>query len=1090
MKRKVISSFLVIMMLFSMFHIPFSVGSIYAFAENEGTVIPESELTWLHLGNGNARITGYTGTAKHNLIIPNKVNQGTWTVTELGAEGSIGSNEMVFNSKGLTGSITIPSGVTTLGYQSFQNNKLTTVILPNSLTTIGIQAFDKNEMTAVSIPDSVTRIGYEAFNDNSFENICNLELPSHLDYFSLEYGLPHIIKTPEDLVIPSKINGSEITEVPMISGNGIKSITVPKTITNIGAYAFDFNNFTFRELKKVIFLREGKDWTINEDVFKSDPMFGHGMEDNNSILDTFEIVGHPGSTAETFAQEKNITFVDVSTITIPTNPICGEEELADEPKNAPTNLIVMPTKENSALKASLNFTPSNDADGYIIVRSVNKNSTFKPVDGSSYQVGNNVDPETTIVSVGNESSFIDSDVSIGNEYFYKIYAFNGTGTTTKYLTVGTLEGKVKFNSGGEDKIDETETSISTSFPDKGVDIVFPNGVNSNTDLTVEKNPTEPPNFMVHPNVRRVSPLYFTIVAAPKAPGEYTIVLDFSSLGLSEAQWGNFAILKRDDANSKWQDVVTDLGATIVSRNTDGVWGKFTISGLSSFSQFAGGEASQEGTHEVTSAENAGDGSLRAVLATVQAGDVITFNVPENQINLEETLVIDKDITLRGNNGTALDGRNAIRVLKIADGATVRIENMKIQNGNDGENVVGGILNDGSLTLVNSVVSNNKATGESGGLGGTGGILQEVGEVLVDGITKPIKLVLINTTITANEGASTDWGVGGVAAFGGAVEIYNSIISGNKGQETDVNEDNEVIESYHSLYGGNLTTLNGENNIFAQDPKFVGTGEHPFALQSGSPAMDAGHNNYAYSTLDIRGLQRIVDGRENGTPTIDIGAYEYRFETLPDKLPTATPTLAGTAKVGETLTASSGYADGDGDEESGTTYAFYSYDADGKNETQVQAASATNTYVIQAADAGKVMKVKVMPKNAKGTGVEIMSEATSVIPVQVAVGKTYSLMGALDIANGISTKVMITKNITSTQVDSAYVVFQLMKGSTPVSIIAIEKNLSSTAEEVGVLFNSQYDGHHVNVYVLSKSLIDQQDLGTSLAEAIKLEYTKK
>jgi hypothetical protein len=64
-----------------------------------------------------------------------------------------------------------------------------------------------------------------------------------------------------------------------------------------------------------------------------------------------------------------------------------------------------------------------------------------------------------------------------------------------------------------------------------------------------------------------------------------LILDFSGLGtLTPTQWNSYKITKRANANSAWVDVTT-LGATIVNRQTDGVWGKFTITGLSSFSEF-------------------------------------------------------------------------------------------------------------------------------------------------------------------------------------------------------------------------------------------------------------------------------------------------------------------------------------------------------------------------------------------------------------------------------------------------------------------------------------------------------------------------
>jgi hypothetical protein len=115
--------------------------------------------------------------------------------------------------------------------------------------------------------------------------------------------------------------------------------------------------------------------------------------------------------------------------------------------------------------------------------------------------------------------------------------------------------------------------------------------------------------------------------------------------------------------------------------------------------------------------------------------------------------------------------------------------------------------------------------------------------------------------------------------------------------------------------------------------------------------------------------------EPTTPPYKI--YYPRENLVADSLPTAVPTISGTAQVGQTLTASSGYNDVDGDVEAGTTYAFYSYDADGAtNEALVRAETTGNTYVVQAADVGKVIRVKVVPRNAKGSGQVYTSAPTA------------------------------------------------------------------------------------------------------------------
>jgi len=565
------------------------------------------------------------------------------------------------------------------------------------------------------------------------------------------------------------------------------------------------------------------------------------------------------------------------------------------PLTQPTNLTFSSAIDGADRNINIFFTPTT-ADGYLIVRNTVTAPAFVPVDGTGYTPGDQTGGH--IVAVGTQTSFTDQAALPDTDYHYAIYAYNGSGASTAYLTTNPLRGRTILKSGN--KVDnhivsQAPNAASAGFPDAGVNITFSEGLAENTTINVEKVNNEPSNFMVQPNVRRVSPLYFNIAASPSNPGNYTLVLDFSMLGLSETQWNSFVIFKRTDSTAQWQNVV-DLGATIVSRQTDGVWGKFTISGLDEFSQFAGGIAHTPAILTVTSEDNDGSGSLRAAINTANAGDIIQFDVSGNTINLTSLITINKDLIIRGNGGTVIDGGDVSRIFNIEDGVSVKIENVTIQNGNDSGNVVGGILNEGSLTLVNSLVAGNKATGVSGGYGGVGGILQEKSTVLVNGYEYPIKLVLINTTVAGNEGAATDGGVGGVAVFAGHVEIYNSIIYGNSGEDADAYFENAPLTSYHSLFGfaaDDFAISAGSGNIFAQVPNFVGSGQHPYLISADSPAIDGGDNQFIHQDYDIRGMgfARIVDGNENQTAAVDIGAYEYAH-------PTSEPTGLFAGKYGK------------------------------------------------------------------------------------------------------------------------------------------------------------------------------------------------
>jgi len=66
---------------------------------------------------------------------------------------------------GRAGAFTIPTSITTIGYDAFWYcTSLTSVTIPNSVTTIGEYAFQEcTALTSITIPDSVTSIEYWAF---------------------------------------------------------------------------------------------------------------------------------------------------------------------------------------------------------------------------------------------------------------------------------------------------------------------------------------------------------------------------------------------------------------------------------------------------------------------------------------------------------------------------------------------------------------------------------------------------------------------------------------------------------------------------------------------------------------------------------------------------------------------------------------------------------------------------------------------------------------------------------------------------------------------------------------------------------------
>ena len=97
-----------------------------------------------------------------NITLPSTVTYGdvTYTVKRIGNQAFHGCN-------GLTGSLTIPNSVTTIGYYAFWHcsNLTGSLTLSSSLTSIGECAFELCSFTgSLTIPNSVTTIGDYAFN--------------------------------------------------------------------------------------------------------------------------------------------------------------------------------------------------------------------------------------------------------------------------------------------------------------------------------------------------------------------------------------------------------------------------------------------------------------------------------------------------------------------------------------------------------------------------------------------------------------------------------------------------------------------------------------------------------------------------------------------------------------------------------------------------------------------------------------------------------------------------------------------------------------------------------------------------------------
>ena len=133
------------------------------------------------------------------------------------------------------GIITFDAPITSIGESAFSNcSSLTTIIIPNSVANIGSTAFANcSSLTSITIPNSVTKIGSYAFNntgiyndETNWENEV-LYIDNCLIQARSSIAGENIIKENTRLIADFAFYNCPLT-----------SITIPKSVTNIGYSAF------------------------------------------------------------------------------------------------------------------------------------------------------------------------------------------------------------------------------------------------------------------------------------------------------------------------------------------------------------------------------------------------------------------------------------------------------------------------------------------------------------------------------------------------------------------------------------------------------------------------------------------------------------------------------------------------------------------------------------------------------------------------------------------------------------------------------------------------------------------------------------
>ena len=315
--------------------------------------------------------------------------------------------------------------------------------------------------------------------------------------------------------------------------------------------------------------------------------------------------------------------------------------------------------------------------------------------------------------------------------------------------------------------------------------------------------------------------------------------------------------------------------------------------------------------------NANDQSGSTDCAAGSGADAITF-AANYIITLGSQLpAIATNITINGNGAanTIIEANVApntatYRVLEVAGTGNLTLDGVTIRNGKDSDG--GGIYNSGTATISASTISGNTANmGNGGGISNYGTATLTASTISGNtadsggGISNRGPLSVTNSTLAGNSATSAG---GGALRNGNAsiATLINVTISGNAStsQAAVWNESgtlhltNTLIANSSgvtavdclnsSVLGTNANNLIEDNTCspaLSGDPMLGALANNggftqTFALQTGSPAIDAG-TNAGCPADDQRGVLRPRN------VTCDIGAYEYSSDaTFPTVITTS------------------------------------------------------------------------------------------------------------------------------------------------------------------------------------------------------------
>lgn len=184
--------------------------------------------------DGGVTVTGLNRYATgniHDLPIPSFVSVGgiNKPVTGIGD----GALRPVYLGKVITGTVTIPGSVVTIGEDAFYGNEISGVILPDSITYIGPSAFEScSRLVTVRLPARLTDVSYDSFYGCS--SLTSVHFPEGLT--AIGQNAFKSCTSLLGLALPQTL--TRIYSRAFENCVSLKSVHLPGAVTQVGTYAF------------------------------------------------------------------------------------------------------------------------------------------------------------------------------------------------------------------------------------------------------------------------------------------------------------------------------------------------------------------------------------------------------------------------------------------------------------------------------------------------------------------------------------------------------------------------------------------------------------------------------------------------------------------------------------------------------------------------------------------------------------------------------------------------------------------------------------------------------------------------------------